>query len=1154
MVRNRSRKDLKCGSYYPLPDGTSAQCDPDGDKPCCSHYMHGNCGRTTAHCSCYSCTNYTRVYREWKESNGTQKWRYDGRCGIFHPLPDGTSAQCDPDGEYPCCSEHGICSHESFDCLCSKCIDYRVFTEIEKSGKNCTVARLHNGFIKNTCLDNIHKNILYKCINEDSYYDVTIKQPSFLYNSRLIGFSTGCHNDPHFYQACGFNTEITNTDVLCGGYICEEKEVGEHKYIKCTGDNCKPENRDCSTTRDTSPETNCDGNCKYKYGVTCVNIWGERYNVPVYWVCDGREICNDGLDEQDCTVTNSTVYTCTHYLGKVEYNEILTVPIHNYTKCSVVDFSERKYPYCLDYLDQTNCSDIERVGGYCDINGYMSTVSKYMVCYDYDVALKQNVTLCDDDFQKKCISLTSDCLVHKHLMCNGVADCSDGSDENHDICDVTTGEMYFVCIRRFLPKIQKTSIPLSWIMDNITDCTNGDDENLSLWTVCPGNVISPADYSCNAGFLCPGVYSSAIFLENLCNGIESCGDNTENEVCRIARDFPSINKIASISSDLIRNICNSEVCDKREFIKPWGSVFGEAKMELLVPKKKVNCSNLFGEHYLYLSCMDLCIEANISCPLIGENRKLQYDSCPGQYSDRANTLANNSFLTFIGKAENGHYHQSFYQCNNIKCIEYKQVCDLVDDCGDMSDEINCANHMICEDTKNSTGHQFISWSQKCDGIYDCFDLSDECNDFCTRRILHNWQLRLLCWIMGLLAVLFNGVTVCKGMMSLLKLKNKTSSLLVLYNKTLVCLIECGDFLVGIYLIILSVYDSLIFKDKYCQLQPEWLTGTPCLILGVISTIGSQVSVFAMTILSVIRSVAIIRNVMTHPIRMGGKPCFYATTMVLAITFLSSAVAFLPLLPSLENYFVQRMYYDPSNKLFLGFPNKERHIEVLNAYYNDSSLISSDMSWNDIGEKVDGMFTQDYGKLSRKPVHFYGNDGVCLFKYFVRTDDARRGRKLSGGGIEWNDGAVWTMLFVNLFCFILMSFSYIALLLNRRKTSINTSGGNRQEKLQIKVSIILLTDFLCWVPFIIISAAHNLRHLDATHWYVPFAMIMLPLNSVINPLIYDDYIGKLFGKFFVYVRRYIMRISMNLQRWRNQNPSLEVEQFEDIELEIVEDSS
>ena len=492
------------------------------------------------------------------------------------------------------------------------------------------------------CYDDVHKNIKYNCESGENYYEVIYR------DSGDLSVTEVCDNDPHFYQVCGFNTEITNTDVLCGGYICEEKEGGEHKYIKCTGDNCKPENRDCSTTRDTSPETNCDGDCKYKYGVTCISRRGREIHVPVHRVCDGYESCDDGSDEQNCTVTNNTVHTCTHYLGRVEYNKKLTVPIHNYTRCSVFDVSNYQNPYCLNYLDQTNCSDIERVGGYCEVNGYMSSVSKYMVCYDNDVVLEQSVTLCDDGIQNNCVSpSTSDCRIHKHLMCNGVDDCSDGSDETHYLCEVTSVELYFLCRRRFQSKTGETRIPLSWIMDNVTDCMNGEDENSSLWRVCPGNVISPADYSCNAGFLCPGVYNTSVFLGHLCNGIESCGDNTENEVCRIARDFPSINKSADMSSDLIRNVCNSEVCDKKEFIRPWGSVFGEAKIELLVPKIKVNCSELFGEHYLYLSCMELCLESSISCPLNGENRKLQYNSCPGQYTDRTYTLGNNSFLTFV---------------------------------------------------------------------------------------------------------------------------------------------------------------------------------------------------------------------------------------------------------------------------------------------------------------------------------------------------------------------------------------------------------------------------------------------------------------------------------------------------------------------------
>ena len=515
-----------------------------------------------------------------------------------------------------------------------------------------------------------------------------------------------------------------------------------------------------------SSETNCDGNCKYNYGVTCVYRWGRPFNVPAHLVCNGYEHCDDGSDERNCTVNNSTLYTCTHYFWEMRAEPI--VPIHNYTRCSVVDIINNKLPYCLNYLDQTNCSDIERVGGYCEVNGYMSSVSKYMVCYEYDRITRQDIQLCDDDIQNNCISPSnSDCRVHKHLMCNGVKDCPDGSDETHDMCEVTSGEYNFACRRRFQPKIGDTVIPLSWIMDNATDCMKGEDESLTIWVVCSGNMLSPANYQCKNGFVCPGRRNASLYLDNVCNGIESCGKGTENKICLVARDLSFVDSTSYVSTELIRDACQATDCERRKFIRPWGIVFGEMRLEALVPKKKVNCSKLFGEYYLYLSCMGLCMEDNVSCPLNGNNRMLEYNSCSSQYQNRVFTIGMNSFLTFVDESNDGHYHQNFYQCDNGRCIEYKQVCDLVDDCGDMSDEINCANHMICENTLNSIKHQFISLSQKCDGIYDCFDLSDECNDLCVRNILEHWLLKTVCWCMGVLALTFNFLSLKHGLSSII---------------------------------------------------------------------------------------------------------------------------------------------------------------------------------------------------------------------------------------------------------------------------------------------------------------------------------------------------------------------------------------------------
>ena len=1139
----RWRYDGRCGGFT-LPNGDLADCDPHGDGPCCN-LNYGNCGSSPEYCSCDLCTDNERIYREWQESGGEQRWRSDEFCGSMFPLPDGTPAECDPEGEKPCCS-YSRCGNQADICQCHDCIDYRVLREVRKSGENCTVARIGD-FLQNVCFDE-QMRTLYKCLYSDVYYVRHVK-----FHHGLQGVSEVCKNDPYFYQACDYTHQIFNTDVLCSGYICGEKQDGQYKYIKCEGEDCSADKREsCETEEEYSTEIWCDNKCDvdyvfeycvdesncngYKYGLNCTCRGMQCYRNP-HMICDGKIgyfECDNNEDERNCDVTEDTAYTCTHFDTYQREKVYKTVPILNYTRCATIGILSEDYfaayPYCLNYLDQTNCSDIDRVGGYCDINGYFSNVSISMVCHkDRDNITAIDINLCDDDLQKACFSLPgSSCRQHKHKTCDRKFDCPDKSDEFHDACESMSNKLNFTCQRRFNFKHGASEIPVDWIMDNVTDCFYGEDEISDRWQICRGEsgkvlqVLLPGE-KCKDVYKCPRGDKSYVMFTDLCDGLESCGDEAENEVCRVARDFPSISfdTIANDGNGSDRNVCNmaSATCKVEKFVVPWGDVFGTS-IKVNTPTTKVTCSDRFGEHYLFLSCMDQC-EENATCPLKGPNRILAHDSCPGQFPERIFTLANETFLTFVVKSEDGYFHQDFFRCDNQRCVNFSQVCDLKDDCGDMSDELNCTNHMICEHTSNSTKPHLVSLSQKCDGIYDCFDLSDECNDLCGKEILGSLALKIICWIMGILAIILNTLTVQRELILLRTLRKSASSPLVMNNKVLVILIGLGDLCIGTYLILLSIYDSIIFGKGFCKHQAEWLTGALCTVLGVISTFGSQVSLFSMTVLSFIRMVSMFQRSMTLPSHVNFKRDLFTGFSVLGIMMAALAVATVPLFPSLEDYFVQGMYYDPSYKVFIGFPNKIKHVKILNSYYNSSENSGRNMteiSWKQIGEMVDGMFSQRYGMLPRRPVHFYGNDGVCLFKYFVRTDDARRvrqGNEMAEADItnKNGDAVVWTMLAVNLFCFISMTICYIILVLSRRQSSQKTGQKNgKNEELQRRVTIILITDFLCWVPFILISSLHDMGEIDATTWYEHFAMIVLPLNSVLNPLIYHDSIrGFLYKK-------------------------------------------
>jgi hypothetical protein len=207
-----------------------------------------------------------------------------------------------------------------------------------------------------------------------------------------------------------------------------------------------------------------------------------------------------------------------------------------------------------------------------------------------------------------------------------------------------------------------------------------------------------------------------------------------------------------------------------------------------------------------------------------------------------------------------------------------------------------------------------------------------------------------------------------------------------------------------------------------------------------------------------------------------------------------------------------MYYDPEYKVFIGFPSKAKHLRILKAYYNVT--FPDDTSWSTIAIKVDNMFSRDNGTLSRKPVHFYGNDGLCLFKYFVRSDDPRNSRFESSDQMNIVDNEdnfmVWIILGINLICFVLIAVSYVLIYVKTQQSS-KSSGQDqnpvriREDRaIQTRIAVIIGTDFACWVPFIIICSLHNMfESFDATKWYGTFAMIVLPINSVINPVLYDN---------------------------------------------------
>ena len=98
--------------------------------------------------------------------------------------------------------------------------------------------------------------------------------------------------------------------------------------------------------------------------------------------------------------------------------------------------------------------------------------------------------------------------------------------------------------------------------------------------------------------------------------------------------------------------------------------------------------------------------------------------------------------------------------------------------------------------------------------------------------------------------------------------------------------------------------------------------------------------------------------------------------------------------------------------------------------------------------------------------------------------------------------------LNLFFLIYIAIAYVLFFKKIRasqrkvKTAENTTADRNEQKMRKRITYIILTDVACWLPIIVMSivafAGHPIP--EIAH---PFsAIILLPINSLLNPIIYS----------------------------------------------------
>ncbi|XP_033106141.1 G-protein coupled receptor GRL101-like [Anneissia japonica] len=126
-------------------------------------------------------------------------------------------------------------------------------------------------------------------------------------------------------------------------------------------------------------------------------------------------------------------------------------------------------------------------------------------------------------------------------------------------------------------------------------------------------------------------------------------------------------------------------------------------------------------------------------------------------------------------------------------------------------------------------------------------------------------------------------------------------------------------------------------------------------------------------------------------------------------------------------------------------------------------------------------------------NYYGRQSVCL------------ALPLAGDRLPGWEYAIAIFLAFNLFGFVVIASSYISMYISVKRTAsrANRSQVRSEEiKMATKMAMIVLTDFCCWFPIILMGIGS-----EAGVWMLPddiyawSATFILPINSSLNPYLY-----------------------------------------------------
>jgi len=149
--------------------------------------------------------------------------------------------------------------------------------------------------------------------------------------------------------------------------------------------------------------------------------------------------------------------------------------------------------------------------------------------------------------------------------------------------------------------------------------------------------------------------------------------------------------------------------------------------------------------------------------------------------------------------------------------------------------------------------------------------------------------------------------------------------------------------------------------------------------------------------------------------------------------------------------------------------------------------------------------------------------VCMPRFYVSNTDPIAGYSLF----------IIALNFIS-FIYVCISYIFVYKVASQRPNISSRQVDVQNQKMQNRITRLLITDFFCWIPICITAFVKFATNIELPiDIYAATIAFLLPINSAINPILYSPIFEKLYQNFKKKTREWRQKLqgtSMKNSKW------------------------